>query len=336
MDCTHRDQVVFAYSSTMMPSKSRPLPSRGLCNVVDSFHATRGAQMKTITKASGLRPRMEQVLDEAVVWRYLDKFIAAVLKDKQTVNKPLTPANYGGVWPPIKTPPRGLERSYAMMPTQPALPDTADQPHGNTCFSCMYSTSERIPRNLVTAVVPSVKIHFLPRPHWSALKLRELLQTMQSFPTLAGAMPYPISSGGIQLPQSAEQRAAFGGASRTFSEREVAQVRGFAMPWYTGAPEQWREEACLTDDSSMTEDILGAHGDGRYYGSHARGMTCPSMNVWAKCGPTLQQMRDVMSALETCGHLLIATNLTRVGPFKFKAQQFYTTAELRAMTCYYE
>ena len=123
MDCTHRDQVVFAYSSTY-PNKSRPLPSRGLCNVVDSFHATRGAQMKTITKASGLRPRMEQVLDEAVVWRYLDKFIAAVLKDKQTVNKPLTPANYGGVWPPIKTPPRGLERSYAMMPTQPALPDT--------------------------------------------------------------------------------------------------------------------------------------------------------------------------------------------------------------------
>ena len=56
------------------------------------------------------------------------------------------------------------------------------------------------------------------------------------------------------------------------------------------------------------------------------------MHVWAKCGPTLQQMRDVMCALEACGHLLIATNLTRVGPFQFKPQQFYTTAELRLMT----
>ena len=38
------------------------------------------------------------------------------------------------------------------------------------------------------------------------------------------------------------------------------------------------------------------------------------------------------SALEACGHLLIATNLTRVGPFGIKAQQFYTSTELGAMT----
>ena len=40
----------------------------------------------------------------------------------------------------------------------------------------------------------------------------------------------------------------------------------------------------------------------------------------------------MMSALEACGHLLIATNLTREGPFKLKQQQFFSSSELRRMT----
>jgi len=212
--------------------------------------------------------------------------------------------------------------------------EVPDQNHaddrGSVVFSCLYSTVAKIPRTPVAAVVPSVDIHFLPRPHWSYRKLRELLEKMQSFPSLQGARPYLISEGGIELPQSAEQRTAFGTASAAFSERDVANLRGFAMSsFYTGHVDEWR--AHLQDD----RPLLGwlKHGRG-YRSANSNSQICPSMHVWAKCGPTLQQMRDVMSALEACGHLLIATNLTRVGLFQFKAQKFFTTNELHAMTAH--
>ena len=107
-------------------------------------------------------------------------------------------------------------------------------------------------------------------------------------------------------------------------------MRGFAMSsFYSGHVDEWRE--LLQDDCPLHGWLDNGLGCG-YRSPNSTSQTCPSMHIWAKCGPTLQQMRDVMSALEACGHLLIATNLTRVGPFQFKAQQFFTTSELQAMT----
>lgn len=336
MDCTHRNVVVQAFASNGDKSKHQGMMP--LCSIVESFHAKRGLQKKNIIRTHLLGPpRVEQW---EFVGQVLDQLILGVMLNKQAVGPPLQPKNYGGVWtfpsedvaPPC--PPGPLSGLYhypgrSRCPIE--VPDQKYADHrGHVVFSCLYSTVAKIPRTPVAAVVPSVDIHFLPRPHWSDRKLRELLEKMQSFPSLEGARPYLISEGGIELPQSAEQRTAFGTASAAFSEKDVANLCGFAMSsLYTGHVDEWR--AHLQDDLPLLGWLK--HGRG-YRNPNSSSQICPSMHVWAKCGPTLQQMRDVMSALEACGHLLIATNLTRVGPFQFKAQKFFTTNELHAMTAH--
>ena len=59
-------------------------------------------------------------------------------------------------------------------------------PRGNVVMSCQAVTATRLPRQAVATVVPSVQIWFLPRPHWSARKLSELLEKMQTYPSLSG------------------------------------------------------------------------------------------------------------------------------------------------------
>ena len=336
MDCTHRNVVVQAFASN--DEKSQYCGMMPSCSIVESFHAKRGLQKKNIIRTSHLGP--PRVEHPEFVGQVIDQLILGVMLHKQALGPPLEPKNYGGVWtfpsedvaPPCPLGPLSGVRAHPRRSRCPIeVPDQkyADD-RGNVVFSCLYSTVAKIPRTPVAAVVPSVDIHFLPRPHWSDRKLRELLEKMQSFPSLQGARPYLISDGGIELPQSAEQRTAFGTTSAVFSEKDVAHLRGFAMSSrYTGHVDEWR--AHLQDDRPLLGWLKHERGicDGR-----SNSQICPSMHVWAKCGPTLQQMRDVMSALEACGHLLIATNLTRVGPFQFKAQKFFTNNELHAMTAH--
>ena len=72
-------------------------------------------------------------------------------------------------------------------------------PRGDVVFSCIFNTAKKMPKAAVAAVVPSVDIHFIPRPHWSDRKLCELLEYVQSFPSLRGARPYLVGEGGIEM-----------------------------------------------------------------------------------------------------------------------------------------
>ena len=348
MDCTHRNVVVQAFAATTSGSKKKRSGAGMLsyCNVVESFHATRGVLKKRITCTDKLGPpRVEQ---REFVGQVSGPLILGVLLDKQALGPPLEPNNYGGVWifPSVDVgPPCSPERTAWVNPRRwRGTIEVPDQNYadarGNVVFSCLHHTTTRIPRNPIAAVVPSVDIHFLPRPYWSDRKLRMLLSLMQEFPSLKGARPDPTTVGGIELPQSAEQRAAFGTASAAFGEKDMALVCGFNRPFhYDGHADGWRK--LLKDDQPHLDWLVEGRGyrrrdwsTGVDAAANSSSQICPSMHVWAVCGPTLQQMRDLMSALEACGHLLIATNLTRVGPFQFKEQQFFSTNELEAMTAY--
>ena len=337
MDCTHRDVVVQAHTTLGFADKLS-IRSGGMlseCTVVQRW--ARGPHKKNITQCGGGSLGCPRVEAREFIGTVIDPLILGVLLHKQSMGPKLEPRNYGGVWtfpsaasPPC--PPRLPEPTFNILGGRRRPPEVPDQnyvdPRGDVVFSCIFNTVKKMPKAAVAAVVPSVDIHFIPRPHWSDRKLCELLEYMQSFPSLRGARPYLVGEGGIEMPQSDEQRRAFGAASKTFDEKATAHVRGFSMSHYSGPLDQWRDY--LLDDSPW--DGWLARDRGYISSPNASSETCPAMRVRAKCGPTLQQMRDVMSALEACGHLLIATNLTRVGPFGIKAQQFYTSTELGAMT----
>ena len=343
MDCTHRNVVVQAYASKKKRSGVGMLE---LCDVVESFHPTRGVRKKKIHCTDKLGP--PRVEPQEFVGQVIGQLILGVMLDKQLLGPPLEPNNYGGVWtfpsadvaPPCPPQPHAWVNPRRWKgPIEVPDQNYADA-RGNVVFSCLHNTTASIPRNPVAAVVPSVDIHFLPRPYWSDRKLRTLLKKMQSFPSLKGARPDLATEGGIELPQSAEQRTAFGTASEAFGEKDTANVCGFSRSFhYDGHADEWRK--LLKDDRPHHGWLMEGRGyrsrdwsTGADAAANSRSQVCPSMHVWAVCGPTLQQMRDLMKALEACGHLLIATNLTRVGPFQFKEQQFFSTNELQAMTAY--
>ena len=224
-----------------------------LCDVVESFHPTRGVRKKKIHCTDKLGP--PRVEPQEFVGQVIGQLILGVMLDKQLLGPPLEPNNYGGIWtfpsadvaPPCPPQPHAWVNPRRWKgPIEVPDQNYADA-RGNVVFSCLHNTTANIPRNPVAAVVPSVDIHFLPRPYWSDRKLRTLLKKMQSFPSLKGARPDLATEGGIELPQSAEQRTAFGTASEAFGEKDTANVCGFSRSFhYDGHADEWRK--LLKDD----------------------------------------------------------------------------------------
>ena len=112
-----------------------------------------------------------------------------------------------------------------------------------------------------------------------------------------------------------------------------------------GAPDGRRHRYALGDSAESAHNQRGplvrrlcreerpARARGRSVDLRAALGGLPGFEEFAVVKKTfLRSLR--LRALEACGHLLIATNLTRVGPFQFKEQQFFSTNELEAMTAY--